>query len=206
MKTTITLLGLFGATLLGVAQTNTVSEITNTISKSPEQIRAEKLAAVRQAMPTYFKLEAADYGTRISSQLSEDIISRDADSKIGISVSCVTSSPTEIPTTVYFQLLSRGQVSNFTDGLDYPIAADGKQISVKLQKITSNDDSSSAVESLSEQVTLENFKTLAWASHVWFKTDHGFVEVPASARQKWKLMWNYYDLLKADASNTESKP
>jgi hypothetical protein len=208
-KMTFALVGLLATTLLGMTQTNTVSEATNAIPKSPAKIQEEKFAAVKKAMPAYFSLEADENNTRSMSQIVDDTIKQDSDGWIKIGLVCVIVPPDQIPSTVDFQITSRGQSWKFTEGLKYPIAADGKPIIPNSQKIKNNLEdverdathTEPLVDSLSEDVSLDQLKTLAWATHVWIKTDDGFVEVPSAARQKWKLMWNYFELLRTSPSN-----
>jgi hypothetical protein len=211
VKTITSAAVVFFFAMLGVAQTNTVT--TNSIPKSPEQIQAEKLAAVRKAMPRYFSYTEDENKTRSMVQITDDTLKQDSDGYVKLSLMCVIVPPDKIPDTVNFQIISKGESWNFTEGLEYPITADGKPLKPKTQKIMSNLNDvehdpyhlDKLIDSLSEEVTLEQFKELAWAKKVWFKTDSGFVEVAPAARQKWKLMWNYFDLLKAEISNTESK-
>lgn len=204
---TIALVALLGTTSLAKTQTNTALESTNSTAKSPDKSQEDKLAAVRKAMPAYFTLEADKFGVRTISQTMNDTIREDADGYAKIGIICYITPPDTIPDIIDFQLITKDQTWNFTKGLDYPIDADGKAINPVKQRILGNLDDVEhdhllpMIESLNEEVTLDQFKQLAWSKHVWFKTDKGFIEVPAPARQKWKLMWNYFDLLKANTSH-----
>jgi len=206
----IALVGLFATTLLGMTQTNTVSETTNSVPKSPGEIREEKLAAVKKAMPAYFTLEADEHGVRTISTTFNDTIRQDEDGYAKIGIICYIFPPEKIPETIDFQLITKDEAWNFTKGLDYPIDADGKPVNPTKQSIMGNPDEVEhdhlmpMIESLNEEVTLDQFKQLAWSKHVWFKTNKGFIEVAAPARQKWKLMWNYFNLLQTNISNTLS--
>lgn len=53
------------------------------------------------------------------------------------------------------------------------------------------------IEHICPDLTLDQFRQAAWANSLTIRAGISTWEIPAATRQKWKLLWKHFDLIRA---------
>jgi hypothetical protein len=198
MKLRITLF--FSLSLLNAqAQTNSAFKTTlstNAVQPSNEQ----QLESVRAAMPQYFTIDQDENGIKTITQNVEETLEESSIANMKLKVSTSIFPPSNLPDEIYLHFMAHSDVGHFFDAgdPDFEIHFDTNSISLgKLEDKSGGEIDRSTIDLYSANFTLEQFRQIAWANKVYVKLEYKRYEIPPAARQKWKLLWKYFDLLKA---------
>jgi hypothetical protein len=167
---------------------------------SPEQVHAAQLQAVRNAFPQFYDYEKDSVDDSVTiSQLEDNYISWSESATIRVSAEVLLKSPADFPSVIGLHFISHSPEWIFLDDHDFTIRYDN-------QKLTPDGtyygnkvlDDATVTETIWPDFTLQQFHDIAWAQAVNVKIGGRNYEIPYEARQKWKLLWKYFDLQKSD--------
>ncbi len=123
-----------------------------------------------------------------------------------VEASAFITPPATMPDSIGLNFRSYSSDWMFLDSHDFMIRYDD-------QKLTPSNpyygnkvlDDGSVRETIWPDFTLAQFHDIAWAQSVTVKIGGRNYEIPYEARQKWKLLWKYFDLLKSSQTSDLQK-
>lgn len=109
---------------------------------------------------------------------------------------CLLRKNERIPRRVYLRLTSISSLARFDENSDFSYRIDSlpRKECGKLDVKQQHNKDYDVIEIMVADVTLEEFKQMAWAEQLYFKVGYKTMLVNYSERQKWKMLWKYFDL------------
>jgi hypothetical protein len=219
MKVKIILIGALFITLLSSAQTNQVSTNAVQISKilpglisiipEPEQHDplAEQREAVKKAMPEFYTIEQDSVDDTKTISLNEyETLEYNDDNHLKMDVVAFIHPPQKLPDRISLHFISHSSEWRFLDDHDFTIRYDDTKLSVgNLSYANKVLDDATVTEQIWPDFTIQQFHDIAWANSVYIKIGYKNYEIPYDIRQKWKLLWKYFDLQKPSPKEEDLK-
>ena len=207
MKTNI----IIGITLIAwssLGQTNspiTTQVQTNLQVATPEMVLSNQMQAVRRAMPQYFEFSRDEVDQTIAISLNEYMVLEDDNgATLRADVDAFVHPPKEYADKISLHFVSQTSEWRFLDNHNFIIRYDDKTLSPDAD-YSNKIFFGGVAESFFPDFTLEQFHDIAWADKVFVKLGYLNYEIPYEDRQKWKLLWKYFDLKKKQADADLSK-
>jgi hypothetical protein len=206
MKSKLILLGSMFATLVSSAQTNSPAT-TNPPPQTAEQVLAAQKEAVRKAMPQYYTIEQDPVDdTKTISLINYEVLEDVDGANLKLDVVAFIHPPKKLPPKISLHLISHSSEWRFLDDHDFTIRFGDQKLSPgDLAYSNKVLDDATVVEHVWPDFTLEQFHQIAWANTVYFKLGYKNYAIPYQTRQKWKLLWKYFDLMKTDSDSDLKK-
>ena len=192
------------------AQTNAplvITAITNRPVLTPEQTKQAQFAAVARTMPQYYDI-AKDSVTEVTTidQKAYDLLTADSGATINIEAVSFIPAKEKIPSGISLHLLSHTGEWKYLEYHKFTLRYDDHLFPpLELTDKSSVQTDATVYEQFYPELTLEEFRKVAWANKVYFKLGYENFEIPYQTRQKWKLLWKYYDLMAPDQQAADAE-
>lgn len=181
-----------------LAQTN--SATTNSASSTPDQVTASQEQAINKAMPEYFEFDKDPVNDTITISLHEyDVLNGDSGDSVKMDVVAFVQPPKLFTDKISLHFISQSSDWKYLDDHDFTIRFDDKKLSPDEDYSNKVLDEGGVYESVFPDFTLQQFHDIAWSDSVYVKLGFENFEIPYADRQKWKLLWKYFDMKKNQA-------
>ena len=194
----LTLIAQVGLAQTNVPATNAVPLPSRQLSLSTNSPLQAQMDAVDKAMPQYFSFEQDVVSDTKTMSLNEYEILEDTDgADLKLDVVAFIHPPSDLPAKISLHIISHSSEWRFLDDHDFTIRFGDKKLSPgNLAYSNKVLDDATVIEHVWPDFTIEQFHDLAWADTVYFKLGYKNYEITPGVRQKWKLLWKYFDLKK----------
>jgi hypothetical protein len=168
----------------------------------------DQLIAVGNALPQFFSdtLDPVE-GTRKIAQINDDTLVNDNADELQLQVVCFLHPPSTVPTSIGLLLTSHTSEWRYLENHEFTIRYDAEKFTPsKTDYYNRIMDDATVTETIWPDLSLEQFHQIAWSEQVYFRVGYKNFEITKPMRQKWKLLWKYFDLQqqKRDAAATAS--
>jgi len=180
--------------------TNAPAPAASANTNRPSLIAAQ-LASASQAMSAYYQISKDPVdGTVTIEQLDYDHL----DDGLGSELVCWLHPPKTYPEQVSLHIHSSSEEWRFLEDHGFTIRADDERKNYGDQKDYSKVVDGGVIENFYVDFSMDELHQYAWAHDVWFKLGYKNCQLAYRDRQKWKLLWKYFDLKKQQENMTVS--
>lgn len=186
--------------------TNSISEPQTNAEATEDEIVSNQLQSVIRAIPQYFDFHKDEVEGTVTISLSNYIdLEDDNGGTVKLGVVTFVHPPKEVVDYVALYFRSQSPDWKFLDDHDFTIRYDDIKLSPDSDYSNKILNNGTVYEQFFPNFTLQQFHDIAWADKVFVKLGYANYEIPYADRQKWKLLWKYFDLKKRQATLDSGK-